>query len=463
MQAVLLYASRNGPFVASGTVEAVVGCGPTKESHPMGIRGEIEGAQAEIRRRNLSRVLRELHFSRPLSRSELAARLRLDRSTVASLVSELVARGIVLERRRSGAIPQSPGRPSPIVELRQDGPGALAVDIATDWMGAAVVGLGGRIIASTRRDRSLSNSTPEKAMEDLDALVRPMLAGLENGPRIVAIGVSLPGLVRSDDGYLHVAPALGWRDVPMGQLIRAQFADLNVPVFVGNDADLATSAEHLRGSGRGTTDFICIWGEGGLGAGIVVGGRLLSGSAGYAGEVGHVTIDPNGELCHCGARGCLESVVGEEALLRRSGRDPLGGTAALEDLIAAADRGDHVALAALAESGRGLGIGIAGLVNIFNPNRVSLGGLYARVYAYVRAPILRELESRAMPAPRAMVDLVTVRLGGNALLLGAAELALTPTLDDPATVPLMHEPLPIDSGDVAEILEPEAPDAPVLG
>lgn len=429
----------------------------------MGIRGEVEGAQAEIRRRNLSRMLRELHVSRPLSRSELAARLRLDRSTVASLVSELVARGIVRERRRSGVIPQSPGRPSPVVELRQDGPGALAVDIATDWVGAAVVGLGGKIIASIRRDRSLFNTAPQKAIEDLDGLVRPLLAGLEKGPRIVGIGVSVPGLVRSADGHLHTAPALGWRDVPMGQLIRDQFEDLNAPVFVGNDADLATSAEYLRGSGRGTTDFICIWGEGGLGAGIVVDGRLLAGSAGYAGEVGHVTVDPNGDLCHCGARGCLESAVGEEALLRRSGRDPLGGTAALEDLIAAADRGDHVALAALAESGRGLGIGIAGLVNIFNPNRVSLGGLYARVYPYVRPAILRELEWRAMPAPRAMVDLAIVRLGGSAPLLGAAELALTPTLDDPATVPLEQGPVLGDANDVPETLQPRASERAAKG
>jgi predicted NBD/HSP70 family sugar kinase len=413
-------------------------------------RGEGDGAQAEIRRRNLSRILRELHVSRPLSRSELAERLHLDRSTVASLVGELAARGMVQERHRSKLIPQSPGRPSPVVELRQDGPGALALDIATDWLGAAVVALGGRIVASTRRDVSLCGSTPEKVMSDLGDIVRPLLAGLENGPRVVAIGVSVPGLVRSEDGQLLEAPALAWFDVPMGRLVGDEFADLNVPVFVGNDADLAASAEHLRGSGRGTTDFICVWGEGGLGAGIVVGGRLLAGSAGYAGEVGHVTIDPDGELCHCGARGCLESVAGEEALLRRSGRDPLGGTAALEDLIAAADRGDQLALSALAESGRGLGVGISGLVNIFNPNRVALGGLYARVYPYVRGPILRELEGRAMSAPRAMVDLVTVRLGGNALLLGAAELALAPTLYDPAMVPLRRHPAAGEAPDVTE-------------
>ena len=411
----------------------------------MRMHGEIEGAQAEIRRRNLSRTLRELHVSRPLSRSELAARLHVDRSTVASLVSELAARGIVLERPRSKLVPQSPGRPSPVVELRQSGPGALALDIATDWLGAAVVGLGGKIIASTRRDLSLSNASPEKVVDDLGGLVRPLLAGLANGPRVVAIGVSVPGLVRADDGRVHAAPALGWRDVPIGDLIRDEFADLETSVCVGNDADLAASAEYLRGSGRGTADFICIWGEGGLGAGIVVDGRLLSGAAGYAGEIGHMTIEPSGDLCHCGARGCLESVVGEEALLRRSGRDPLGGTSAIEDLVAAADRGDDAALSALAESGRGLGIGIAGLVNIFNPDRVALGGLYGRVYRYVRAPILLELEARAMPASRAMVDLVTGRLGGNALLLGAAELALGPTLDDPATVPLLQGTAPVDA------------------
>lgn len=134
----------------------------------------------------------------------------------------------------------------------------------------------------------------------------------------------------------------------------------------------------------------------------------------------------------------------------------MGGTAAIEDLIAAADRGDKAALSALAESGRGLGIGIAGLVNIFNPNRVSLGGLYARVYPYVRAPILRELEKRAMPAPRAMVDLVTVRLG-NALLLGAAELALAPLLNDPAIMSLQQEPAPSDANDVPETFASRAP------
>jgi predicted NBD/HSP70 family sugar kinase len=389
-------------------------------------------------------MLRNLHLNGPLSRSELATELHLNRSTVASLIVELSARGLVWERSRTKGLPQSPGRPSPVVELRRDGPGALAVDLSTDWIGAAVIGLGGAVIGSTRRDHSLANTDPAQIVDELHGLVGPLLEGLGDGPHVVSIGVSVPGAVRAEDGHLHHAPNLGWRDVPMGNLIRERFADLNVPVFVGNDADLAASAEHLRGSGRGTTDFICLWGEGGIGAGFIVGGRSMAGAAGYAGEVGHLTVDPNGALCHCGARGCWEAEVGEEALLRRSGRDPLGGTRALADLLSAADRGDKVALAAVAESGRWLGIGLAGLVNVFNPTRISLGGLYARIYPYVREAVLRELDSRAMPAPRAMVELTTALLGSNTLLLGAAELALAPTLYDPTLVALTGDSARVD-------------------
>lgn len=409
----------------------------------MVIRGEDRASQSEIRRRNLSMMLRELHVGAPLSRSELATRLCLNRSTVGSLVADLASRGLVWERGREKALVRPlPGRPSPLVGLRRDGPGALAIDLSTDWIGVAVIGLGGSVIASRRRDHPLAQTKPEDIVDEMYGLARPMLTGLANGPYVVAIGVSIPGAVRAEDGHLHHAPYLGWRDVPIGSLIRARFADLAVPVFVGNDADLAASAEHLRGSGRGASDFICLWGEGGIGAGFVVGGRSLAGAAGYAGEVGHITVDPNGELCHCGARGCWEAEVGEEALLRRSGRDPLGGTAAVADLLAAADRGDKRALSALAEWGRWLGIGIAGLVNVFNPTRVALGGLYGRLYPYVRETVVGELASRAMPAPRAMVELMTALLGSEALLLGAAELALAPTLYDPTIIPIVDDPAP---------------------
>ncbi len=401
----------------------------------MVVRGEAPLAQAAIRRSNLSRMLWDLHLVGPQSRSDLATKLQLNRSTVASLVGELAERGFVWEHGQRG-IPAGPGRPSPVVELRSDGPAVVAVELATDWISAAIIGFGGNVMVASRRDHSLASSDPNDIVGQLHEIVASLLLRLRRQTPLISMGVSVPGAVRAEDGYLHHAPNLGWRDVPLGDMIRGRFGDLAIPVYVGNDADLAAAAEHIRGAGLGADDFICLWGEGGIGAGFVVAGHSLTGSAGYAGEVGHLMVDPNGALCHCGSRGCWEAQVGEEALLRRSGRDPLGGVGAVTDLLAAADKGDETALAALAESGRWLGIGIAGLVNVFNPTRVALGGLYARIYPYVKDAVVRELDTRAMPAPRAMVELTTVLLGPFTLLLGAAELALAPALQNPMIVPL---------------------------
>ena len=285
-------------------------------------------AQSEIRRNNLSRMLSELHLRGPLTRSELAASLRINRSTVASLIAELAARGLVWERLHDKPAPQpTPGRPSPVVEICREGPAALSLELSTDWIRAAVIGLGACVAVSVRKDLSLASSTPEQALDEAHDLVGPMLAaarswaargchrgfgaGRRSSPGRLCLPRAQPGLEgRSAGGHDPGAVSPTW----------------------GSPCSWATTpiwprrAEHMRGSGRGTADFICLWGEGGIGAGIVVGGRSLSGAAGYAGEVGHMTVDPDGAECHCGARGCWETEVGEEALLRRSGRDPMGGT-----------------------------------------------------------------------------------------------------------------------------------------
>ena len=402
------------------------------------IRGEGSVAQSDMRRRNLSRIVRAIHVDGPRSRSSLSNELGLNRSTVASLIGELAARGLVSERAGSSTGPQGRGRPSTVVELRRDGPGALAIEFATDWIRAAVIGLGGVIVRSARCERSLVGSRPDEVLEETRALVAPLLETHAGDPSLGSIGISVPGMVRHEDGFVQHAPNLGWREVPLGAMVRDSLAHLDIPVMVANDADLATSAEHLRGSGRGADDFVCLWGEGGIGAGIIVGGRSMVGAAGYAGEIGHVTIDPQGPACSCGSRGCWELMVAEQALLARSGRDPLGGSDAVDDLLRAAEANDERALAALAECGRWFGIGLAGIVNVFNPSRVSLGGLYARIFPYMKPALFAELDFRAMPAARAIVELTTVQLGADALLLGAAELALAPLLYDPTIIPALE-------------------------
>jgi predicted NBD/HSP70 family sugar kinase len=392
--------------------------------------------QGTIRRRNLSRMLRAIHTGGPLSRSELAARLCVNRSTVASLVSDLASRGLVRERRPAATT--SPGRPSPVVEPRPDGPVVLAAEVATDSLGTAVIGVGGTIIGMTRVDRSRRFADAERTIAELAELARPLLASLAEDQHVVAVGISAPGVVRHEDGFVHVAPNIGWLDVPLARLAAGELA-LGVPVVVGNDADLAALAEHQRGSGVGTDDFICLWGEAGMGAGIVTGGRPLVGAAGYAGEVGHMAVNGDGLPCRCGSRGCWETEVGEDALLRHAGRGSGdGGRRDLADVFAAADKGSQPALAAIQAVGAWLGLGIAGLVDVFNPSRVALGGLYARLLPYTREVIEDQLDRRSMTAARALVEVVPVGLGADATILGAAELALAPLLDDPTIVPVRH-------------------------
>ncbi len=363
----------------------------------------------------------------------------VNRSTVGSLVSELSDRGFVCER--APASQMVPGRPSPVVEPREDGPTVLAIEIATDTLAAAVVGLGGSVVSRSRVDQARAWRTPSETLDHLMAVVEPVLAGCDRGESICAVGISVPGLVRRRDGFVHIAPNLGWRDVPLADLVQDRLG-LVVPVLSGNDADLATLAEHTRGAGVGLGDFICLWGEAGMGAGIVAGGRQLTGAAGYAGEVGHLPVNPDGRECHCGARGCWETEVGEDALLRRLRPRAAGGAqVTLESLLADADRGDAEALEAIAAVGRWLGVGLVGLVNIFNPSGIALGGLYGRLYPYVRGAVTTAIAERAIRASRGLVTVTPAALGADSALLGAAELAFAPSIADPTRVPRPGRPL----------------------
>src|SRR6185503_6058079 len=169
--------------------------------------------------------------------------------------------------------------------------------------------------------------------------------------------------------------------------------------------------------------LLFIAGEVGVGGGIVVAGRPLTGVAGYAGEIGHISVNPAGRRCRCGSTGCWETEIGEEALLRRAGVPAEGGRRAVDQVIAAAAAGEHQALAAVDEVGRWLGIGIAGLVNVLNPRVVVLGGLFSKLAPRLIPRVEEELDRFALAAPRANVRVAAAQLGMDAPLLGAAELA----------------------------------------
>lgn len=395
-------------------------------------RDEIGQRSETVRRANLGAIVRALHEGGALTRSDLVARTGLTRSAIRDLVGELAAAGIVAEEGtvRLG----TPGRPSPLVRIVPEGGVVLALEIAVDSLAAAIVGLGGTVIERRRVDRPRGHSAVEEVVADLVALAGEAGAAPPAPEPTVGIGVAVVGVVRRADGLVSMAPNLGWRDVPLGAHLVAAFgADL--PVSVANEADLGVLAEHRRGEAAGVDDVLYLSGEVGVGGGLIVDGRPLTGAAGYGGEVGHVPFDPDGAACRCGSTGCWETLIGEGALLRLAGYPETGGRAAVDAVLADAAAGMPRARAALDHVGRWLGIGLAGLVNVLDPRLVILGGLFGRIHPYVEATVERELDRRALAAPRSLVRVVPARLGIDAPLVGAAELALEPLLADPTARP----------------------------
>jgi predicted NBD/HSP70 family sugar kinase len=393
-------------------------------------RDEIGQRSETVRRANLSAIVRALHEAGPLTRSELVARTGLTRSAIRDLVGELAAAGLAAED--SPAHLGTPGRPSPVVRLEPAAGVVLALEISVDSLAAALVGLGGAVFGRERVDRPRGHLSVEDVVADLVRLADTVRARCPEAEPVLAIGCAIVGVVRRADGLVSMAPNLGWREVPLGRRLAAAFGS-EVPIVVANEADLGVLAEHRRGAAVGVDDVIYLSGEVGVGGGLIVAGQPLTGVAGFAGEVGHLALDPDGLPCRCGSVGCWETLVGEKALLRLAGRPERSGRAAVEAVLAEAGEGSAAARAALTEVGRWLGIGLAGLVNIFNPRLVVLGGIFGRIHPFIEATVAGEMERRTLAGPRPMVEVVPAGLGVDAPLLGAAELALEPLLADPTS------------------------------
>lgn len=394
------------------------------------MRPAVLGHRSEtVRRANLAAILGALHTRGALSRSELVVQTGLTRSTIRALIGEFVAGDMVTEERAEPV--GTPGRPSALVRPNPDGAVVLAIEIAVDSLAMAIVGLGGDVLHARRVDRPRGHVT----VDDIAVDVAELTSAVREDPfirdAIVGVGVAVVGVVRSGDGLVTMAPNLGWRDVPLGERL-AKALDLPVPIVVGNEADLGALGEARRGAARGADSVLYITCEVGVGGGLIVDGAPLTGIAGYGGEVGHIPVRPDGIPCACGSSGCWETEIGAHALLRLAEHPIDGGRPEIEAVIAAAERGDRIALAAAEHVGRWLGFGLAGLVNVFNPRLVVLGGHFVRLLPLVSDPLTAELDRRTLPATRRLVRLLPATLGVDASLIGAAELAFEPLLADPA-------------------------------
>lgn len=376
----------------------------------------------EVRRHNRTVLLRRLHVGGPTTRASLAAELGLNRSTIKALVDGLAETGVVEERvprQRSGA-----GRPSLLVLPQPHAAVVLAVDVRVDQVAIALVGLGGAILGRNSWNLRTRTREPEEVITHVVDSATVLAADI--GVTMVAGGVSVPGVVRRSDGLVHEAPNLHWTDVPLGDRLSAVF---DMPVMVGNDAELGALAEHLRGAARDASDAVYVSADVGVGGGVIADGSALRGTAGYVGELGHMVVNPFGRQCYCGSTGCWETEVGEPALCRALGlREGAPRGAVVAELRALASS-PALVRERLGEFAEWLTVGLVNVVNVLGPELVVLGDLFTALPTSLIADVAdsirqRSLVSRAVGGIRLSVS----TLGADSTLLGAAELAFEPVL-----------------------------------
>ena len=385
--------------------------------------------QEAVRRHNLATLLGHVHHSGGVSRAQLTERMGLNRSTIGDLVRELDELAVVSQSvPEAGPTPRAgAGRPSLDVNPDPDSVFVLAVQLGVDSMDAARVGLGGGVLERISRPTP-ADRDPEVVIDVVVEMLRELLRSAEEGSRLVGIAAAVPGVVNDASGLVRFAPNLGWSDVPFSPLL-AERIGLQVPVRLGNDAELGALAEHIRGAGRAKSHLIFLSCDVGVGGGVIVEGLPMRGASGYAGEVGHQRFDNGGTRCRCGNTGCWETEIGSHAVAEAVGCPP----DAIDRLPDYLQPGTDVT-PELRHLGRALGIGLGGLVNVFNPEVVILGGVLRWVFPLVRDDVLDALDAWALDAPAREAQIVLPWLGGDSVIVGAAELAFTDLLADPVGV-----------------------------
>ncbi len=371
---------------------------------------------------NTRRVAEALRRLGPCTRSELIAAVGLSRPTVTATVAELVASGLAAEGVGDGSARLGTGRPASVVRLTRAAGLAAGVDIGRRHIRVAIADLGHQILAErAERLREDADDNPGPVLDLAAELVVNALAELSGATsELVGVGLGIPapitlaGRIGSPmllPGWAHLAPA-------------EEFAGrLGVPVLLGNDANLGALGEHQWGAGRGCPVLVYVKMATGIGAGIVIDGRLFVGSAGTAGELGHVTIDARGPVCRCGNRGCVELSAGGRALVEQA-RLTYPELADVADLVRLATSGDPGCRRLLSDAGALIGIALSGLVNLINPDRIVLGGELGAANEIMLEPLRRGLAESAMPAAVSTVQVSRGLLADRASALGGIALVL---------------------------------------
>jgi predicted NBD/HSP70 family sugar kinase len=400
--------------------------------------------QRAVRRANLGVVLQHAAARGPLSRARIAAETGLNKTTVSSLVAELVSTRLLQDGgddERSGLV----GRPAQTVRLNPDGAFSLGLEIHFDYLSACATDLTGTVRYASEVAVNNRASDPTRVLDRLAELAGDALDAAErDGLPAVGVTIAAPGLVDVAAGVSVASPDLDWKRVPIVAMLAERLDRPGLPVRADNESNLGALAELWAGAGRGLRDFVYVSSPHGVGAGIVLHGELYRGAHGFAGELGHVTVDPEGPQCTCGSRGCLAMLVGEDALMAIAADHGLPASTApiaARALAARIREGDADTAAAVERVGRWLGIGLADMVNLLDPEAVVLGGCLGVLAEWLQPPLREALSSGALATGSATCRIVPSRHGEAAAVHGAAALALREVIADPTSIrELLRDP-----------------------
>jgi predicted NBD/HSP70 family sugar kinase len=394
---------------------------------PQNITGVLGSNRDVVRQHNLSILLQMIHFYGTVTRSQLAASTGLNRSTISDLVAELEQLGFATETVAASA--SGVGRPSYVVTASTKVV-AFAVHPEVDATTVGVVTLSGKVLKTLRVPMSES-PTSAVSVQTAAAAIAELKKGLDADQKIAGVGVAIPGQVRVSDNVVRLAPQLGWVEQPFGSML-SQISGL--PVFVDNDASIGCMAERNFGAARGYLDVVYLYaGSGGIGGGAIVNGSQLRGASGYGGELGHVRIGGSNDKDYSGLAGTLESMVRRDDLLHVfkmfSATDE-----ELDVEIQSTKSGEAKKI--LGAQIDALGAGISSYVNIFNPEVIVLAGFLTSLFSYDPDRLLAAVKQGSLNASSERVIIRTGELGADLLMIGSAELAFKPLLENPSAVAL---------------------------
>jgi glucokinase-like ROK family protein len=368
--------------------------------------------QQVVKKENKSLVMQVIKEFSPLSRTDVANKTGLNKGTVSSLVCELIDEQLVSE---SGPGKSNGGRRPVMLLFNEDAGYSIGVDIGVNYILGIITNLQGKIYKE--KLKNFHDLTYEEIKTELYRMIDCMIASIPDCPYgLVGIGIGVPGTVNTD-GKILMAPNLNWKNIDLKVLVEKKY---RVPVIVENEANCGVYGEKKFGIGKDFKNMIYISIGFGIGGGLILNNHLYQGNNGLSGELGHMTIERNGEKCRCGDHGCWELYASERALVNQAKTAMNDPSITLEHLIYLAENEDPVAIELFNEIGKSLGIGINNIINIFNPDQVILGNRLAVCEKWLHSSLVETVQNHSLSNHQRDLHIHYSSLASHSCALGVA-------------------------------------------